>query len=277
MKTDKLIINVALTGSVPTKHENPNVPISPAEIAAGAKEAHSLGASIVHIHARDKNGDPTHSKTVFGETIERIRDKCEDLIITVSTSGRVTREVGKRMEVLELQGDLKPDMASLTLGSMNFIDGFNQNSPETIMSILESMKSANITPEIEIFDTGMANYAKYLFAKGYLKGTHYGNLILGSLGTMPATPGNLVHLLGELPDEIVWGATGVGRFTFDVQCLAMALGGHLRVGLEDSVYMDKEKREPATNAKLIERVKKVAHAMGREIATPKEVRGLLGL
>lgn len=274
---EKLIINAAITGIVPTKNDNPYVPITPEEIAADAKRVCEIGASIIHIHARDKNGSPSHRKETYREIIERIREKCEDIIITVSTSGRRTKNVQERMEVLELDGYVKPDMASLTLGSLNFMNDSSMNPPDVILSLLSSMQACDIKPELEIFDVGMANYAKYLFRKGKLTGNYYCNLIVGSLGTIPATPKNLFHLVDELPEHLIWGATGIGRFAFDMQCLAIASGGHVRVGLEDSIYMDKDKKELATNEKLVLRAKRIAEAMGREIATPKEVRKLLKL
>lgn len=274
---NKLIINAALTGMVPTKSDNPYLPVTPEEIAAETRRVYELGASIVHIHARDKNGMPTHSKEVYGEIIDRIRQVCPDIIITVSTSGRGGRSLEERMGVLDLEGDYKPDMASLTLGSMNFMCDYSLNPPEVIRDLVRKMKERNIVPELEIFDTGMANYAKYLIRKGLLGERNYANLILGSLGSMPATGRNLVHLIGELPEETVWAGTGIGRFAFDIQCLAVALGGGVRVGLEDCLWMDMAKTEPATNLKLVERVVRVAEAMGRDIATAQEVRELLDL
>ncbi len=272
---DKLIINAALTGIMPSKKDNPFVPITPEEIADDAKRVYDLGASIVHIHARDKNGNPCSKKEIYKEIIERIRDKCSDIIITVSTSRRRTKSLEERIEVLSLEGDVKPEMASLTMGSLNFMHDCSINPPEAIMSLLNAMHASGIKPELEVFDFGMANYAKYLFKKGYLNGNYYCNLILGSLGTIAATPRNLMHLVDELPEELKWGATGVGRYAFDVQCIAIATGGHVRVGLEDSLYLDKNKRELATNEKLVLRVVKIAEAMGRKIATSKEVRELL--
>lgn len=274
MNSKKLIINVALTGIIPTKDQNPFVPLTPQEIARDAKKVSALGTSIIHIHARGKDGAPTYKKKIYKEIIGRVRDECGDIIITVSTSGRRTKNIAQRMEVLELDGDSKPDMASLTLGSMNFKQDFSLNPPETIALLIETMRHAGIKPELEIFDSGMATYASYLFKNTYLEGVHYANLILGSIGTMAATPKNLVHLVDELHEKILWGATGVGQFAFDIQRLSIAMGGHVRVGLEDSIYMDAEKSELATNEKLVMRVRKVAEAIGREIATTKEVREL---
>ncbi len=272
----KLIINVALTGNVPTKELTPHVPISPEEIADDAKKVYDLGASIVHIHARDSNGCPTYKKEIFREIILRIREKCEDVIITVSTSGRKVKDVGKRLEVIELDGDAKPDMASLTLGSMNFINDASVNHPRDIIFMLKQIREAGLKPELEIFDTGMVNYADYLFKKKYLEGVNYANLIFGSLGTMPATPKSLINIVEELGERMIWAASGIGSFAFQIQCLAVAVGGHVRVGVEDSIYMNGS-RELATNQKLVARVRKVAEALEREIMTVQEVRQNLGI
>ena len=273
----KLIINVALTGVVPTKAENPHLPVTPAEIAKDARRVCGLGASILHIHARDEYGQPTHRREIYREIITRIRQYCPDVIITVSTSGRRVKAQMQRAEVLELEGECKPDLASLMMGSLNFRDDASINPPEFILGLLGAMRSAGVRPELEIFDTGMANYADYLFRKGYLEGPCFTNLILGSLGTMPATPRDLVFLRDSLPGQAVWAATGVGRFAPRMQALAVAMGGHVRVGLEDSLFMDEGKLEMATNERLVQRVVTIAQAMDREIATPREVRVLLGL
>lgn len=277
MNSEKLIINAALTGTIPTKEMNPYVPLTPAEIAKDAKRVYELGASIIHLHARKADGTPTYEKNIFKDIIKRIRDQCNDVILTVSTSGRKTKDIKQRLEVLELNGYEKPDMGSMTLGSMNFIEGYNLNPPDTIRKFLELMKQAGIKPELEIFDSGMANYASYLYRKGYLKGIQYTNLLLGSLGSIPATPRHLINLVDELHENMLWAATGVGRFAFHMQNLAIAMGGNVRVGIEDTIHMDAEKHELATNEKLVMRVKRVAETMGREIATPGEVRTLLNL
>lgn len=273
----KLIINVALTGIVPTKEHTPYVPVTPAEIAEDARRVCGLGASMLHIHARNDDGTPAHQKAKFKEIIDRIRQACGDVIITTSTSGRRVRDIELRMEVLALEGDSRPDMASLTLGSLNFANDHSANPPAEILTLLGRMQACGIRPELEIFDVGMANYAAYLYGKHHLKGTHYANLILGSLGTIAASPRHLKFLTEELPPQIVWAATGVGRFAADMQRLAIQMGGHVRVGVEDSIYMDKGKTELATNEKLAMRAKSYADESGRKIATPAEARAMLGM
>jgi 3-keto-5-aminohexanoate cleavage enzyme len=270
----KLIINAALTGIIPTRDQTPHVPITPAEIAREAKQVYDLGAGMVHIHARDKEGNPTSDKEVYREIILRIREKCEDMVIIVSTSGRRAKSLHERLAVIELDGDAKPDMASLTLGSLNFRNDVSITHPRDLLFMLQKITEAGLKPELEIFDAGMANYAMYLFDQKYLRGRHYANLILGSLGTMPANPKSLFHLVDGLPETCLWAATGIGRTAFQVQCLAIAAGGHVRVGIEDGIYLNRNK-ELATNAALVRRVQQVAEAMGREIMTAAECRALL--
>jgi uncharacterized protein (DUF849 family)/GNAT superfamily N-acetyltransferase len=273
----KLIINAALTGVVPTKEQNPHIPLTPREIARDAKRVYELGASMVHIHVRDANGNHSHHKELYRETISRIRESCEDLIIVATTSGRRAKNVSERMGALELDAPYRPDMASLTLGSMNFPAEPSVNSPEDIGALLTQMQERGIRPELEIFEPGMANYSRFLVNRGLLTGRPYANIILGSLGTSSASPQNLMNIVEQLPEDTVWAATGVGRFSFGTQCLSMAMGGHVRVGLEDGLYMDGDKDELASNERLVARVRRVAEAMGREVARPKEVRRILGL
>ncbi len=278
MTPNKLIINAALTGMVIRKTDTPHIPITPEEIAADAKKACDLGASILHIHARDKEGAPTTDIAVYREIINRIREVCGgEIVIAVTTSGRYEKNIERRMSALNLDGDSKPDMASLTLGSMNFIRDASVNAPETIRQLAEGMKERQIKPELEVFDYGMAHYASFLQKKEILGPDAYANLLLGSLGTAPAEPRHLVGLAESLPEKTVWAATGIGRFAFEIQCQSIAAGGHVRVGMEDGIFMDAEKSEPATNKKLVQRVRQVAEAMNRPIASPVETRILLGL
>jgi uncharacterized protein (DUF849 family) len=272
-----LIVNAALTGMVPTKADNPAVPVSPEEIAADAEACLAAGASIVHVHARDEDGRPTYRLDVYREIVTRIRERRPDAIVCVSTSGRVFKELEQRAEVLDLDGDLKPELASLTLGSLNFPREASINAPDTIRGLAERMAERGIVPELEIFDLGMVDYARYLLGRGVLRPPLYANVLLGSLGTLAATPLHLALVTEALPDGTTWGATGIGRFQLDVNVLAIAMGGHVRVGLEDSLYLDAEKRRPATNRTLVERVAAIAAACERELATPAQARELIGL
>jgi 3-oxoadipate:acetyl-CoA acetyltransferase len=274
---DPLIVNAALTGMVPTKEDNPALPVTAAEIAEDAERCVQAGASIVHLHARDDDGRPTYRSQVYGEIIAQVRDRCPDVIVCVSTSGRVFKTFEERSEVLELDGDLKPDMASLTLGSMNFATEASVNAPELIRGLAERMSDRGILPELEIFDLGMIDYAKYLITRDVLRPPFYFNLLLGSLGTLSASAANLALLAERLPEGSTWAGAGIGRFQFFVNELAIATGGHVRVGLEDNLWLDAAREQPATNPALVERLVRLAEAAERTIATPDRARALIGL
>lgn len=273
----KLIINAAITGMVPTKAQTPHIPLQPAEIAEDARRCFEAGASILHLHARDVAGNPDFSPSIYADIIGRVRQSCPGAVICASTSGRNFPELEKRAAVLMLDGDLKPDMGSLTLGSLNFPTGPSVNAPETIQGLARIMKERGIVPELEIFDLGMVDYAHYLIGKELLRPPFYFNLILGSLGTANATPMNLAALVQSLPAGATWTTAGIGRFQFFMNAQAIAAGGHVRVGLEDNIWLDAARTRLATNARLIERLVAVAHSLGRRIAEPTDVRSVLGL
>ena len=277
MQMDKLIINTAVTGMIPTKQDNPHVPVTSDEIAEDCHLCYQTGASIFHLHARDENGKPTYRSDLFRDVITRVRSKCPDAIICVSTSGRVYKSLEQRAEVLDLDGDARPDMASLTLGSLNFPQHASVNEPQTIQALAQRMNERGIVPELEIFDMGMLDYAKYLIDRKILREPFYFNLLLGSLGTLSATPFNLSALVTHLPSNSTWAAAGIGRFQFYVNSLAIVMGGHVRVGLEDNIFMDDRKTKPATNLMLVERLVKLAGVVERKICQPHEARSLIGL
>lgn len=273
----KLIINAAITGMVPTKRDNPNVPISNDEIVADAKRCWEAGASIIHLHAREADGTPSHRGEIYRDLILRIREACPGLMISGSSSGRRVSELEKRAEVLEPSPGLHPDFASLTLGSLNFPTGASVNAPQTIQGLARAMRERGIVAELEIFDFGMADYAHYLIKQGILATPLYGNILLGSLGMLSATPYNLAALVRNLPVGMIWSATGIGRYQFQVNALALSMGGHVRVGLEDNLWLDDARTLPASNTRLIERIVGLAQAMGREIASPDEARAIIGM
>ena len=277
MSGQPLIVNAALTGMVPTKELNPATPVTPEEIAADSARVCAAGASILHLHARDEEGRPTYRRDVYAKIVSKVREHCPDAIVCVSTSGRVFKTFEERSEVLDLDGDLKPDMASLTLGSLNFPTQASINDAEMIGRLAQRMKERGITPELEIFDLGMVDYLKYLIGRGVLEPPFYANVLLGSLGTLSATPLHLATVVNELPPGTTWAATGIGRFQFPIHALAVAMGGNVRVGLEDNLWLDDEKMRPASNLVLVERVTAVAAAVEREIASPAEARALIGL
>jgi 3-keto-5-aminohexanoate cleavage enzyme len=272
-RVGKLIITVAPTGMIPTKDQTPHVPITASEIANDTYEAYKQGAAIVHVHARDESGQPTYKKEIFEKIFEEIKRRCPDIVICATTSGRVHPNVEHRAEVL----DLYPEMASLTLGSMNFPQHPSVNSMETIKKLATIMKERNILPELEIFEAGFINTAKYLAKKNYLKKPLHFCLLLGSLGSFPPGIGDLSYLVQSLPSESNWSATGIGRFQTQINVAAILMGGHVRVGIEDSIYYNYPKEELATNAKLVGRIVRIAREVNREIANPKEAREILGI
>ncbi len=256
----------------------PHVPILPDEIVNEVLNVADLGISMVHIHARDSaSGKPSHDKEVYGEIIGGIRKKQKDLILCVSTSGRVFNRLDKRSDCLNLEGELKPDLGSLTLSSLNFNKQASVNSPRMIQDLARRMLERGIKPELEVFDLGMINYAKYLIQRGLLQPPYYFNLILGNIACAQADMLHLGLMINELPEESIWSVGAVGDYQLKMNSIAIAAGGGVRVGLEDNIWYDAERTRLATNRDLIERIVYIAKAMGREPLSPKEARALLKL
>jgi uncharacterized protein (DUF849 family) len=278
---DRLIINAALTGMVPTKADNPHVPISPEEIAADARRCVEAGAAIVHLHARDREGRATVDPQVYGEVLRRVREACPEVILCVSTSGRVHKTFEERSAVLDVTNPAPPpalpEMASLTLGSLNFPAEASVNAPEMIERLALKMRARGVVPELEVFEIGMAEYTQYLIKHGVLQRPYYANILLGNRGTLGATEGNLRVAVAALPRETTWAGAGIGRFQLAVNRMAIELGGHVRVGLEDNLWFDEERTVPAGNARLVERVAGIGRAAGRVPASPAEARAIIGL
>lgn len=273
----KLIINLCPTGMITNKNMTPFVPQSPEEIINDVLMCAKFGVSIAHIHACDENNAPTYKKDTYAKIISGIREKRPDLVITVSTSGRLFNEFEQRSEVLELEGDLKPDMASLTLGSLNFMKTASVNSPDMIMRLAGKMLDKGIKPELEVFDTGMMNYANYLISKGLLEPPYYFNVILGNIATAQATLNHLGLIMAEMPDNSTFSIGGIGKYQKDMNLIGVILANGVRVGLEDNIWFDDAKSIFATNYTLIERVSKSAALAERPIALPYEVREMLKL
>jgi uncharacterized protein (DUF849 family) len=272
------ILNLAPTGVVPTRGMNPNVPLTAAQIADDAARCVALGAGIVHLHARDEStGQPTHRREVFARLIGAIRERCPEVVICVSLSGRVAGDVDERTDPLNLTGDLKPDLASLTLSSLNFSRSASVNSPDTIVRIAERLAETGIKPELEVFDAGMINYARYLADKGLLQPPFYFNFILGNIASAQARPAPLGLMIGELPADSCWTGGGIGAAQLPMTALGLLYGNGVRVGLEDSLWMDEARTVPASNVALVRRAQDLARLFGRQFASPQEVRAALGL
>jgi uncharacterized protein (DUF849 family) len=272
-----LIVNAAITGMVPRRARVPHVPVTAEQIVADAEACFGAGATIVHLHARRGDEEPEWRREAYGPVVAELRRTCPGLVLCVSTSGRTHSELDKRADVLLLEGDEKPDMASLTLGSLNFRDTASMNAPDTILALTERMRAAGMRPELEIFDTGMAYLAQQLLADGVLQPPLYANLLLGSANTAPATARDLALLADALPDGTVWAGAGIGAFQLPMNAIAVFMGGHVRTGLEDSPYLSYADRSPATNVQLVERATELATLAGRRLATVEETRALVGL
>jgi len=274
---NKLIINFTSTGMVPTREMTPHVPITPEEIAKDIIRAGELGATMAHIHARGDDGKPTYKKSVYEDIIYRIKEKNPDMILVVTTSGRDEQAFEKRSEVLEISGDLKPDMASFTLSSLNFAKQASLNAPDIVRKLAEKMMDKGIKPELECFDLGMINYAKYLIKKELIKPPFYFNLLLGNIAGAQANLHTVGTMLNELPKDSIWALAGLGEHQKPMNALSIVMGGGVRVGLEDNIWYDKERTKLARNEELVTRIVNTAKANEREIATAKEVREMLNL
>lgn len=274
----KFILNFAPTGLIPTKEMTPNVPVRPEEIVSQVFEVAGLGVNMVHLHARELDtGVPTYKKEIYGEIIKGIRRKNKDLVLCVSTSGRHFFEFEKRAEVLELEGEGRPDFGSLTLSSLNFNKQASINSPQMIQDLARKMLDNGIRPEMEVFDLGMINYAKYLIRKGLLKPPYYFNLILGNIACAQADMLSLGLMIRDLPEGSIWSVGGVGAAQIRMNAMALVAGGGVRVGLEDNIWYDNERVQLASNRELVERIIAIAKALGRSPYSHKEAREVLGL
>ena len=272
----KFILNFCPTGMIPTKDMTPYVPITIEEVIDQVLEAASSGVNMVHLHARDpESGDPTYKKDYYAHIIKAIRKEYPDLIICVTTSGRNFSEFEKRSEVLDLDGDLKPDFGSLTLSSLNFNKQASINSPQMIQDLAQKMLRRGIKPEMEVFDLGMINYAHYLITKGFIRPPFYFNLILGNIACAQATLLNLGLMTKELPEGSFWSAGGVGDTQLTMNVMALSVGGGVRIGLEDNIWFDNERTRLATNLDLVERIVGIARTLGLEPYSHKEARMLL--
>lgn len=271
---NKVIITAALTGAMTPKDINPYIPLTPEEIAKDAYDCWKAGASVVHLHMRDDEGLGTMDKEKFKKTVELIKEyKDCDVVINCTTSGDSRAGDEERMAHLKY---VKPEMASYDAGSFNWMPGgVFENSPKFLNELGILMGELDIKPEFEIFDSGMMGIVNYYKNKGILKAPLHYQFVLGVLGGMEATVENLLYLKNKLPENSTWSAFGIGKDHLKILYATLVLGGHVRVGLEDNVYYTKG--VPATNVKLVERAKRLIEEFGKEVATPREAREILGL
>lgn len=270
---NKTIITVAPTGAWPTKEHNPNIPLTPKEIAQDVYECWQAGAAMAHLHMRDDDGRGTMSVDKFTETVELIRSKC-DIILNLTTSGDLNATDDTRMEHLI---KLKPEMASFDAGSMNWMhNSLFINHPHFLEKLGQTMIDNGVKPEIEIFDAGMIYNAEYYMKKGVIKVPAHYQFVLGAAGGTAATVENLVYLKNLIPQGSTWSALGIGNGHLPIMLTAIAMGGHVRVGMEDNVMF--AKNQPADcNAQFVQRTTRIIKEANKEVATVNEARKILGV
>ncbi|MEZ4802421.1 MAG: 3-keto-5-aminohexanoate cleavage protein [Gelidibacter sp.] len=275
---EKLIINFTPTGMIPTKKMTPHVPVSVSEIVEDVHRVSELGITMVHLHARNAlSGKPAYEKEIYADIISGIRKYAPTLVLCVSLSGRDFSELEQRSDAVLLKGDLKPDMGSLTLSSLNFNTQASINSPQMVQDLARVMKENEVVPELEVFDNGMINYAKYLEVKKLIQPPYYFNLLFGNIACAQA---DLLHtgvMINDLPKNSYWSLAGIGNNQLKMNSLSIAVGGGVRVGLEDNIWYDSSRTRLATNLEMIQRVHIIAEANEREIMTPEEFRTKMNL
>ncbi|NWF92783.1 MAG: 3-keto-5-aminohexanoate cleavage protein [Syntrophaceae bacterium] len=272
---EKIIVTAALTGSRPTKEMNPAVPYSPKEIVEAAVECHQAGAAIVHIHVRDpKTGRPDFKIELFKEVLEGIRERC-DLLVNLTTSGLFlsgSELISQRLQPVHL----RPDLCSFDLGSINFRDRVFVNSPEWAEAAAKCMKEEGVKPEIEVFDVGHIYQAIDLIQRGLIDDPPYFQLCMGVKWGMEASPENLLFMKSKLPAKAKWSVLGVAKDQLPMITMGILLGGNIRVGFEDNLYLKKGVLA-SSNAEMVEMAVDLAGRLGREVATPEEARKILGI
>jgi 3-keto-5-aminohexanoate cleavage enzyme len=271
-----LIITTALTGAETTRQTQPNLPITPDEQAACAKACFEAGSRVLHLHVREDDGSPSQRLARFEDVITKVRKLVPEMLIQISTGGAVGVPFEARMAPLKL----KPEMATLNAGTLNFGDEVFINSPKDIIRLTEFFKAEQVAPEIEVYESGMIDYVAKLVKKGFI--THeplHVQFVLGVPGGMSGKPKNVLYMAEHLKEEIptaTWGVAGIGRWQLPCAMLAMVMGGHIRVGFEDNVFYHKGILADS-NEQLVARIARIAEEYGRPLATPQQTKEILGL
>lgn len=272
--TQPTIITVAITGAIPRKVDTPAVPITPSEQVESTHEAFEAGAAVAHIHVRNRDESPSSDPALFAQVQEGIIKHCPGMIVQFSTGGR-GRNQNERGKMLSL----KPDMASLATGSVNFPTQVYENPPQLVEELARTMLEHDIKPEIEVFDVAMLYNAKSLADRGLLKRPCHAQFVMGIPNALPARRKLLEFLVAELKDlmpNATWAAAGIGRHQLEVNRWCLELGGHVRTGLEDNIKFDKD-RLARSNAELVSRIAAISADYGRRAANPAEARQILQL
>ncbi|MFE2354173.1 3-keto-5-aminohexanoate cleavage protein [Streptomyces parvulus] len=290
--TENVIITCALTGAGDTVRKSPHVPVTPEQIARDAVEAAGAGAAVVHIHVRDpETGAPSRDPKLYREVVERVKETGTDVVINLTAGMGGDLVIDPDAPLTHLPGtdlvgglerlphveDLLPDICTLDCGSLNFGDGSNLyvSTPDMLRTGARRIQELGVRPELEIFDTGQLWFAKQLLAEGLLDDPTVFQLCMGIPWGAPADPGVLQSMVNMLPDGSRWASFALGRMQMPWVAQSILLGGHVRVGLEDNLYLGKGNK--ATNAQLVERAVTITESIGARVATPDEARATLGL
>jgi 3-keto-5-aminohexanoate cleavage enzyme len=269
---DKVIIAAAVVGAEVTRAQSPYVPYTPAEIAAAAVAAGKAGAAVVHLHARWPDGRPSQEAAHFREIVDRIRDAGSDVVVQCSTGGAVGMSIDERLGSL-VDG---AEMGTLNLGTMNFGDEIFANARPDIVRVARRLRERRLVPECEVYDAGMLDTLRWLLDKGHLAAPYHVQFVLGVPGGMTGSERNLRFLVEGLPEPIHWSVAGIGRFQLPMAELALAMGGHVRVGLEDNLFVSKGVLAKGSD-ELVGLAVALASRAGRAPASPAEARRLLGV
>lgn len=255
---------------VPTKKHTLHVPVSVSEIIEQTHEAYEIGITIAHLHAREEDETPAWNPEIYQAIFEGVRKHCPDLVICGSTSGRLFPEFEKRSAVIEL----KPDMCSLTLSSLNFLKQASLNAPEMVIMLAEKMKQCGVVPELECFDLGMINFGNYLIKKGIVEGPFYWNLLFDNIAGFQAKFSHFSAAISEIPEDHHIALGGLGAAQLSANSAAIAMGYNVRVGLEDNIWWDKERTRKATNIDLVKRTHELIKINQKEFMKPEKFGSL---
>jgi uncharacterized protein (DUF849 family) len=287
----KVIVSCAVTGSADSPSKNPAVPVTPEQIAASCIDAAKAGAAIVHIHVRDpKTSRPSMGGALYRETVQRIRGSGTDVLINLTTgpgarfehdpddprkAGPASTMRGPEERVRHVQ-DLRPDICSLDMGSLNMGNRVFINTPAHLQTMAAAIREAGVLPELEVFETGHLLLAKKFLEQGYVKPPGMFQICLGIAWGQPATPEAMMYMRNLLPKDSPWFAFGISLHQFPMVAQTVLLGGHVRVGLEDNLYLERGKLAPS-NAALVEKARRIIEELGDFVASPAEAREILGL
>jgi len=291
MMQRKVMISCAVTGSADTPAKNPAVPVTPQQIAASALDAAKAGAAIVHIHVRDpQTTRPSMDIAHYREVVERIRGSGSNVLVNLTTGPGARFVPGAEDPLKPAPGttlrppqervrhvvELKPDICSLDMGSMNMGSTVFINTPASLEAMAVAIRDAGVLPELEVFEAGHLLLAKRMIETGHIRTPSLFQICLGIAWSQPATPEAMSYMRSLLPADCTWFAFGISLYQFPMVAQAVLLGGHPRVGLEDNLYLEKGKLAPS-NAALVEKAGKIVEVLGDQVATPADARQILGL